>query len=425
MKIATREELINALMDGAELEHNLACMYLFASYSIKTQPEELVGVPADQQSTVLNTYLKNWNQKLRAIAMQEMGHLGTVCNILTLLGAEAHFDRPNFPPADGYYPPSAKITLERFGKTALQRFVEFERNASSPGVAAFGIAPRNVTYRHVGELYEAIYEAFQEIADGGISIPNPDLFLGYTKAMDSEWPGSIVEVHDFGLGDQPPVAIDELRGKVREALQDVIEEGEGSKTVSPESHYQVLFQMAQDLTSLLTLFPGLDPARPVPDNPMTQRHRGAGSNINLITAQPAKDIAELVNSFYGTMLIALRQTYAFSENLGDGARRGTMHEIAGKLMKRCIGPLGAELPTLSIANGTQVAGPGFELYRPVYVSDKPQIAWNVVSERLRIASDECARLVGLGTLPAKVLTAINFAKTTSDALRTKANQLAQ
>ncbi len=340
MQIATREELINALMDGAELEHNLACMYLFASYSLKTDVSELTGVPAAEQANVLSNYLSQWSETLQKIAMQEMGHLGTVSNVLTLLGAEAHFDRPNFPPADGYYPPSAKITLERFGKTALQRFVEFERNEASPGVAALGIAPRNVNYQHVGELYEAIFEAFKEIADGGIAIANEDLFLGYEKAMDRQWSSSNVEVHEFGLTGATPVTKDQLRGKIREALTDVIEEGEGSAAMGVDSHYQLFFDMATELNDLLVLYPTFDPARAVPDNPMTHGHRGAGNNIHMITAQPAKDVAELFNSFYGTMLISLRQTYAFSENLGDNTRRSNMHYVCVNLMRRCIGPTG-------------------------------------------------------------------------------------
>ena len=56
--------------------------------------------------------------KSRKLRLQEMGHLGSVSNLLTLVGAEPHFDRPNFPPQDNYYPPPAKFHLERFGPHA-------------------------------------------------------------------------------------------------------------------------------------------------------------------------------------------------------------------------------------------------------------------------------------------------------------------
>jgi hypothetical protein len=39
-KIDTREELINALTEAAELEHGLLCQYLFAAFSMKKHPSE-------------------------------------------------------------------------------------------------------------------------------------------------------------------------------------------------------------------------------------------------------------------------------------------------------------------------------------------------------------------------------------------------
>lgn len=411
MQLETREELINALMDAAELEHNLACLYLFAQFSMKKRDDELTAIPAADRLDVLSK-LDSWKNDLRKISQQEMGHLGTVCNVLTLVGAEAHFDRPNFPPADGYYPPSAKFVLERFGVTSLQRFVEFERNASLPGVEAFGMAPRGVTYNHVGELYAAILAAFEEIGSGGIKIDNDQLFQGYgKKEMDRNWISSTVEVHDFGLGNVPPIAIDSLRAAVRAALVDVIEEGEGAQAPVGDSHYELFFRIAGELKTLIAKYPGFDPSRPVANNPMTQRHRGAGSNIRLITSQPAKDIAELFNNFYGTMLLALRQTFAFSEDLSDVARLQNMHRVSVTIMRRSIGPIGELLTELPITPGSvDRAGAGFELYRPLYISNTPQIAWNLIVERLQLAMDECDRLVSSGALSSEATTVLTSAK---------------
>ena len=44
-KIDTREELINALTEAAELEHGLLCQYLFAALSMKKHPSENVTWP--------------------------------------------------------------------------------------------------------------------------------------------------------------------------------------------------------------------------------------------------------------------------------------------------------------------------------------------------------------------------------------------
>lgn len=421
MLIETREELINALMDGAELENNLACLYLFAAFSIKDVKQELEGVPEDKQPEVLDI-LKSWKRQILGIAKQEMGHLGTVCNVLTLVGAEAHFDRPNFPPPPGYYPPIVSLELERFCENSLGRFIEFERNADQPGAVAEGMAPRGVSYQHVGELYAAILEAFLENGSGGIQIIDEQLFLGYDKAMDRNW--QYVDVYDFGLGSTPPTAKDKLRAEVRKALSIIVEEGEGSNTPEVDSHYELFFRIRTELRQLLVNYPNFDPARNVALNPMCQIHRGSGTGINLITAQAAKDVSELLNSFYGTMLLALRQTYAFSENLNDALRMENMHSVCVQLMQKAIAPLGTILTKMPISdNSNKKAGPGFELYRPLYISDKPHLAWSVILERVQLAIAECDRLVASGTLANEVSTAIRKAKAGAVSIQTPLTEL--
>src|SRR5690349_13620672 len=104
----TREELLLALTEAAELEHMLACQYLFAAFSIKQRPEE-VGNNADYLKKV-----KDWRTQVLQIALQEMGHLGTVNNLLSAIGGAAHFLRPNFPQPARYYGPQATSALEAF-----------------------------------------------------------------------------------------------------------------------------------------------------------------------------------------------------------------------------------------------------------------------------------------------------------------------
>jgi hypothetical protein len=48
--IDTREELINALTEAAELEHGLLLQYLFAAYSMKKRLDE--GLDGAQQEAV-------------------------------------------------------------------------------------------------------------------------------------------------------------------------------------------------------------------------------------------------------------------------------------------------------------------------------------------------------------------------------------
>jgi hypothetical protein len=53
-----------------------------------------------------------------------MGHLGTVCNLLSAIGAPPYFDRPGFPTATGYYP--FPLELLRLSDECLERFVTAE-----------------------------------------------------------------------------------------------------------------------------------------------------------------------------------------------------------------------------------------------------------------------------------------------------------
>jgi hypothetical protein len=79
--VTTREELIYLLSRAAELEHGLACIYLFAAYSLKNDVSE--GGMTDEQAEMV----RGWRRFLCLVAAEEMGHLAQVSNLLTAIGA--------------------------------------------------------------------------------------------------------------------------------------------------------------------------------------------------------------------------------------------------------------------------------------------------------------------------------------------------
>src|SRR3974390_2012001 len=92
------DHLIMLLSFGAEIEHALMVQYLYAAYSIAGD-----HLPEKRRATV-----ESWRSSIIAIAKEEMGHLLTVQNVLTLLGAPVTLSRENFPYDKKYYPfPSA------------------------------------------------------------------------------------------------------------------------------------------------------------------------------------------------------------------------------------------------------------------------------------------------------------------------------
>ena len=80
----TREELTSLLTEACELEHGLACSYLFAAFSLKQRPIE-GGVTTDQAHQV-----KFWASQIFFVASQEMLHLAQAWNLLSAIGG-AHY----------------------------------------------------------------------------------------------------------------------------------------------------------------------------------------------------------------------------------------------------------------------------------------------------------------------------------------------
>src|ERR1700712_3854183 len=86
----TREQLLHALYEAAELEHNLMCTYLYAAFSLK------IGVEEGLSSAEANATAR-WRRTMLRVAVEEMGHLTAVWNITSALGGSPRFGRMNFP----------------------------------------------------------------------------------------------------------------------------------------------------------------------------------------------------------------------------------------------------------------------------------------------------------------------------------------
>ncbi|MFI4914217.1 MAG: ferritin-like domain-containing protein [Steroidobacterales bacterium] len=75
----SREQLLNALYEAAELEHNLMCTYLYAAFSLRD------GV-AEGLSPLEAEAVARWRKQIISVAIEEMGHLTAVWNITSALG---------------------------------------------------------------------------------------------------------------------------------------------------------------------------------------------------------------------------------------------------------------------------------------------------------------------------------------------------
>jgi hypothetical protein len=392
--IDTREELINALHEASEIEHGLLVQYLYAGLSMKKGLNE--GLTTHQQRRV-----RDWQARLFRTAREEMGHLGIVCNLLAAIGAPAKLHRPPMPMPTGYYP--FPFDLIPFGDEALHKFLVFELPRGfplppPPGsnldqvldlAPAAEIAPEPITFQFVGELYA-------KIADGFRAIPENGLFIGPASAQtDIEWSDPNLDIH---------VVSD--RASALSAIENVIEDGEGTSTNRARSHYNGFL----DVRTSYFRDGRFAAARSVPRNPATRPNPKGAGPVTLITNPTSLRLAELFNTAYGVMLLMLQHYFSFAPGPRDGTgsqERQALRLASQRIMSIAVRPLAEQLTTAPLGDpaAPERAGPSFEIYSDIAVSPYPAARWTILLERLAALAAECSdlgttmpRLSGIGEI---------------------------
>lgn len=374
--IDTREELIDALTEAAELEHTLLIQYLFAAFSVKRNLDE--GITPIQQSRIIA-----WERTILEVAREEMGHLGLVCNLLSSIGAAPRFGRPNFPKsATKYYPLIADFTLTRFSIDTMYRFVCFELpvDVEPPQLKSFleksmlsakFRVPDPLVYNRVGDLYAQISKAF-EVIDSN------KLFIGPKTAQDDdEW--SI----DLNL------QLVKDKASAQKAIRDIVLDGEGTTSDRKDSHYLKFLSIWEELQAL-----DFEPARNVVDNPFTRKHRDSdeGEPVNIIQNSDTKKVSELFSSLYNTMLLMLLQYYSYNGESKE--QRLFLKQTLGQMMSGLIRPLAEILTQMPMTDKADdgFAGPSFEIYSDLRLSPFIDNRWTILTERFSDAFEEAAAL---------------------------------
>jgi hypothetical protein len=235
---------------------------------------------------------------------------------------------------------------------------------------ALAVTPDPLTYEYVGELYAKIAEGFE-------SIPEPELFIG-PKAAQDQAPWSVAL-------DIRPVR---NRRDARAALDDIIQDGEGTPESRENSHYDRFSRIRLAFAEA----DGFAAGRPVVWNPMTREHRDADGIGQIIENPTTRRIAELFNGVYATVLQLLLQY--FSHGGESPAQRAALKAAAGRLMSVAIRPIAEVLTTspFAAANDPRRAGPPFELYADVSLSPFPDARWTMLLERLDAIVAEATEL---------------------------------
>lgn len=298
----TREQLVHALYEAAELEHNLMCTYLYAAFSLKDGEQE--GLGPEEAAAVAR-----WRRAIIDVAIDEMGHLVSVWNITSAIGGSPRFGRGNFPLDPGYLPAGVVVKLAPFNADTLQHFIHLERPEGSDEPDGEGyerlsfsraatrprLTPMSIDYETVGQFYQTMEFALSFMAD---KLGEKDLFCGD--------PALQLSPTEVTLNGANPVLCSKT---AIAACAAIITEGEGAAAESPNSHFARFSAIREEYRALLAKNPNFKPAHPAAINPVLRRPLGIGGRV-WIEDPDASAIVDIANATYQTMLRLLAYAYS-------------------------------------------------------------------------------------------------------------------
>jgi len=298
----SREALVHALYEAAELEHNLMCTYLYAAFSLRQGTEE--GLSAAEADATAR-----WRRAILKVAIEEMGHLTAVWNITAALGGSPRFGRMNFPLDPGGLPASVIVRLAPFSEAVLQHFIYLERPTKSGepdgsgftaefqfirGDARPRVTPMPIDYETVGAFYETLSDNVKSFV---ARVGEKEAFCG-----DRNLQLSRKEI-DFQGCDPVICSITALK-----AFAAIIDQGEGAAEENEDSHYCRFLAIRNELRALREKNPQFEPAFPAAVNPVLRRPVRTGARVWLEHEETAATV-DVANSAYMLMLRLISHSY--------------------------------------------------------------------------------------------------------------------
>jgi hypothetical protein len=417
--IATREELVVALRQAAELEVAVMLQYIYAAYSIPnyvTGQEYLqrgLWTPA-QLNLACGDGQETGNYGMRGVLLkishEEMIHFLLVNNILMAMGEPFYPASPNFGEIDRYCPIDVDLALEPLNANSIHRFMRLEmpdflveelaedRDVEDPTTTiAVGIASlrgqtlrerhenRLHSYGSLSELYRQIRQAIEKI---------PDLF--FTKKGPVGGEHHLFLREDFNQHHPHyQLQVEDVNSALF-AIDLITEQGEGCDANSPkfaQSHYQQFRRMAaalaqQQFASDNNSDPVLwNPAYPALRNP-TLHSRDYSTSV--VTAAETAIVMQICDECYFIMMQLMVQHFGLMPN--GSLRRSKLMNAAIDIMAGMVRPLGELLMTMPSGKRGRTAGPSFNMTTPPAYIPTPEIAYQAISrrfEKLSVQAQKC------------------------------------
>jgi hypothetical protein len=376
-----RKELTYLLCQAAELEHSLMAQYLFAAFSLRSEPAP--GLTEAQLEAV-----ERWRSVILAISAEEMLHWALVQNLLIAVGSAPFVSRPHMPHQAKGYPPGIQLRLLPFGDAALQHFVYLERPegmdvSDGEGFAAAGpvpapmapgeLQPRGQHFATQGYLYRAIEDGIVTLAD---RMGEERLFIGphfHQTDAPHVWP-ELVPITDVA--------------SARHTIDRIVEQGEGARGDWATAHYGRFLAILEEFRKMTADDPSFEPAYPA----VAAGVRGVeGVEPDVYITDPVTAAtSDSFNAVYDLLLQMIARYFAFGHETDE--QRHVLADGVITLMFIAIKPLGLLLARLPVGNARAdlTAGANFQLaYRASFLLPHRRSAWIRFSERL----DEIAEAI--------------------------------
>lgn len=377
-----RKELSYLLCQAAEIEHMAMCQYLYAAFSLRTEPGP--GLTPAQLEAV-----ERWRDVILRIGAEEMLHWGLVNNMLTAIGSAPYVTRPNLPHRAKGYPPSVQFALLGFGEDALRHFIYFERpqDVDLEDVDAFApvgeaprvmapdeLQPRPQDFVSQGQLYRALEDGLVGLSK---RLGEDGLFIGPPWAQ--------ADAAAFHWDDM--MAVTDLESALL-ALQRIIEQGEGgTSTDVTKAHYGRFSAVLDEFLEIKAADPSFEPAHPVVAA-IARTVEGDPPSGPFITDEATADVSDLFNVMNDLVLQMLCRYFAFGHENEEQSQ--LLATTAVGLMFAAIKPLGILLASLPVGveHPGQTAGANFQLaYRANFLLPHRRVAWIRFVERMEEAAN--------------------------------------
>ena len=381
--ITTRQEVYEVLKQASHLEHGLACLYLYAAFSLRKNLTDFPPAMRDtdekrQQCELIMNQNRHWAKTILFVARQEMEHLGIDQNLINAIGDKPYFLRPNFPIPGNKNGINIPYYLERFSKQTITRFARFEKPeylswpATSGGegkcaevdwVSDDPLLKEEYDFHSVEDLYESLLRAFENLPPGDLFIGNSQKQVVSSKV---QFEGKIFTLPVFN------------RETAKAAIEQVVEQGEGVglTPVSIDSHFERFATLLSEMNEASLKYPPHDFALPALCNPNIEDacyhlSDAQKAHSNVVTAEPAFRLMLAFNDAYNLMVVMLKNFYysylgfygSFPTFAHQARNQALNNAVFFPFMTMIIRPLGELIMRTSAGSDydNQTAGPSFQM----------------------------------------------------------------